>query len=56
MIEFKVIDNIVILSYTSDQPSPAWVYHELDKSGSVSIAKAFHFTKSELISSLNDNF
>lgn len=53
MIEFKVINDTVILSYTSDQPSPAWVYHELDKSGSVTISKAFHFTKDELISSLN---
>lgn len=53
MIEFNVINDTVILSYTSDQPSPAWVYHELDKSGSVTISKAFHFTKDELISSIN---
>jgi len=53
MIEFKTKNNTVILSYTSDQPSPAWVYRELDESGSVTISKAFHFTKNELISSLN---
>jgi len=55
MIEFKIIGSTVILSYTSDQSSPAWVYRELDKSGTVSIAKAFHVTKSELVSSLNED-
>lgn len=55
MIEFKVINNTVTLSYTSDRSSPAWVYHELDESGEVSISKVFHVTKNELISSFNEN-
>ncbi len=55
MVEFKIVNNKVVLSYTSDQPSPAWVYHELDKSGEVPLAKAFHVTKNELVSSFNED-
>lgn len=48
MISFKKENNKLILSYSSDQPSPEWVYHEIEKSGKVSIGKAFSFTKNEL--------
>ncbi len=48
MISFKQENNKLILSYSSDQPSPEWVYHEIEKSGKVSIGKAFSFTKNEL--------
>ena len=53
MLKFKKENNKVVLSYSSDQPSPEWVYHELDKSGSVSLGKAFIVTKSELISAFD---
>ena len=53
MIEFREINNKVILSYSSEYPGPAWVYHELDKKGSATISKAFSFTRNELISSLD---
>lgn len=55
MIEFKNLNNIVTLSYSSDMPSPEWVYHELDNSGSVKIGKAFLFTKAELLTAFNPN-
>ena len=48
MISFKKDKNKLILSYSSDQPSPDWVYHEIEKSGRVSIGKAFSLTKNEL--------
>jgi hypothetical protein len=51
MIEFREIDNKVILSYSSEYPDSAWVYHELDEKGQVTISKAFKFTRNELISS-----
>jgi hypothetical protein len=51
MINFRKINNKVILSYSSGYPGPAWVYHELDESGRVTINKAFSFTRNELISS-----
>jgi hypothetical protein len=47
MIKFKKENDKVVLSYSSDQPSPEWVYHELDKSGNVSLGKAFSVTKSQ---------
>ena len=49
MIKFKKSSSTVTLSYSSDTPSPAWVYHELDESGVVRIGKAFSFTKNELL-------
>jgi len=55
MIEFKKTNNKIILSYSSDMPSPAWVYHQLDSSNTVTIAKAFTFTKKELLSSFDEN-
>ena len=51
MIEFREINNKVILSYSSEYPGPAWVYHELDENGQVTISKAFSLTRNELISS-----
>lgn len=53
MIEFKEINNKIILSYSSEYPGPAWVYRELDEKGHVTISKAFSFTRNELISSLD---
>ncbi|MCG7862021.1 MAG: DUF4263 domain-containing protein [Candidatus Thiodiazotropha endolucinida] len=50
MIEFIKENNRVILSYSGEYPGSRWVYHELDKSGSVKISKAFTFTKQELLS------
>lgn len=32
-----------------------WVYHEMDKSGAVTIAKAFSFTKNELLTTFDQN-
>lgn len=55
MIEFKKSNSKVILSYTSDRPSPEWVYHELDKSGIVRIAKAFSLTKNELLTTFHND-
>lgn len=55
MIEFKKSNNKVILSYSSDRPSPEWVYHELDESETVRIAKAFSLTKNELLTTFDDN-
>lgn len=51
MIEFRELNNKVILSYSSEYPGPAWVYHELDENEHVTISKAFSFTRNELISS-----
>lgn len=39
------------MSYSSEYPGPAWVYHELDKNEHVTISKAFSFTRNELFSS-----
>jgi hypothetical protein len=55
MIEFKKSNNGVIVSYSSDTPSPEWVYHEIDRSGEVTIAKAFSFTKNELLTTFDQN-
>ncbi|SBR48340.1 Shedu immune nuclease family protein [Halomonas sp. HL-93] len=55
MIEFREINNKVILSYSSEYPGPAWVYHELDENGQVTISKAFSFTRNELISSRDED-
>lgn len=55
MIEFQKSNNTVTLSYSSDRRSPEWVYHELDKSGSVTIGKAFSFTKNELLTTFDQN-
>ncbi len=55
MIKFKVINNKVILSYTSDHFGSNWVYLKLDESGSVLISKAFRVTKNELISPSNES-
>jgi len=54
MVEFKIVKDKIILSYTSDQPSPAWVYHKLEESGEVSLGKAFNVTSNELISSFDE--
>jgi len=48
MISFKRKDKKLILCYSSNQPSPEWVYHEIEKSGRVTIGKAFTLAKSEL--------
>ncbi|MBZ0255534.1 DUF4263 domain-containing protein, partial [bacterium] len=53
MIEFREINNKVILSYSSEYPGPAWVYHELDENNHVTISKAFSFTRDKLISALD---
>jgi hypothetical protein len=53
MIEFREINNKVILFYSSDYPGPAWVYHKLDENNHVAISKAFTFTRNELISTLD---
>jgi len=55
MIKFKKSNNGVIVSYSSDMPSPEWVYHEIDKSGAVTIASAFSFTKNELLTTFDQN-
>jgi len=55
MLKFKKENNKVILSYSSDQPSPGWVYHELDESGSATLVKVFTVTKNELRSSLDED-
>lgn len=55
MIEFKKWNDKVILSYSSDRPSPEWVYHELDESGVVRIAKAFSLTKNELLTTFDQS-
>ena len=55
MIEFKKSNDKVILSYSSDRPSPEWVYHELDESGVVRIAKAFSLTKNELLTTFDQS-
>lgn len=55
MIEFRELNNKVILSYSSEYPGPAWVYHELDVNKHVTISKAFSFTRNELISSRDKN-
>lgn len=55
MIEFRKSDYIVTVLYSSDTPSPEWVYYELGKSGSVRIGKVFWFTKSELMSTFDQN-
>ncbi len=55
MLTFRKENNKVVLSYSSDMPSPAWVYHKLDKSGSALIGKAFTVTKGELISAFDEN-
>ena len=49
MIEFRKINNKVILSYSSEYPGSAWVYHELNEKGKVTISRAFTFTRNELI-------
>lgn len=51
MIEFRKLNNIVILSYSGD--ASGWVYHELDTAETVTIAKAFEFTKNELLTDRN---
>ena len=56
MIEFEKRNSKVILLYSSDRPDPAWVYHRLETSDTVTIAKAFTFTKNELISSFDENY
>jgi hypothetical protein len=53
MIKFKKDNTKVILSYSSDQPSSEWVYHELKKSGRVSLGKVFLLTISELLTTFN---
>lgn len=54
MIEFREINNKVILSYSGEDSGSAWVYHELDESDHVTISKAFSFTRNELISELDE--
>ncbi|MFC1520217.1 Shedu immune nuclease family protein [Pseudomonadota bacterium] len=53
MIEFRKVKNEVILHYTSENQSVEWVYHELEKSGQVPIAKAFKLTNKELITPIS---
>lgn len=54
MIEFRKVNNKVILFYSNDYPTHNWVYDELDKSGRVTISKAFTFSPKELRSAFNE--
>jgi hypothetical protein len=54
MIEFQKENNRVILFYLSDYPTHNWVYHELNKSGKVTISKVFTFSPKELRSAFNE--
>jgi len=54
MISFKQEDNKLILCYSSDQTSPEWVYHEIEKSGRVTIGKAFSLSQNELRTTFDD--
>ncbi|CAG36066.1 unknown protein [Desulfotalea psychrophila LSv54] len=53
MIKFKELDNKILLCYSSDYPTHNWVYHELDKSGRVTISKVFKFSQKNLSSAFN---
>ncbi|WP_348826712.1 Shedu immune nuclease family protein [Halomonas sp. RT37] len=55
MIEFKKSNDKVILAYSSERLSLEWVYHELDESGVVRIAKAFSLTKNELLTTFDQS-
>lgn len=49
MIAFEKDTNKLLLSYRSDGPSE-WIFHDIEKKGSVRIAKTFTFTNIELLS------
>ena len=53
MIEFKIKNNMLILSYSNDYADNSWVFQKLDESSRVTISKAFTFTKQELLSSFD---
>jgi hypothetical protein len=55
MIEFRKLNNKIILSYSSEYPGPAWVYHQLEENNQVTISKAFSFTRNELITSRDED-
>jgi len=55
MILFRKENNKVVLSYTSNMPSPEWVYESLEKSGVALIGQVFTVKKSELISTFDEN-
>lgn len=54
MIDFEKENNRVILFYSTDYPTHKWVYHELNKSGKVTISKVFKFSPKELRSAFNE--
>ncbi len=49
MLNFIKKNNQIILSYTSEQSNPKWVYAELDKTGTATLGKVFTVSKQELI-------
>ena len=55
MILFRKENNKVVLSYTSNMPSPEWVYESLEKSDVALIGHVFTVKKSELISTFDEN-
>jgi hypothetical protein len=50
MIEIKGKAGKLLMRYTPETPPYDWVRKELDKHGSVVIAKVFHFTEVDLLS------
>lgn len=48
MIVFEKDSDKLILSYKPDGPSE-WIFHEIDNSGYVTIAKTFSFSENELL-------
>ncbi|MCP4177170.1 MAG: hypothetical protein GY756_05325, partial [bacterium] len=55
MIEFKKIDNCVILIYTGRSPNIDWVYEDLDRFEAVKISKTFTFKKDDIVEKLSDD-
>ncbi len=49
MIEFIKEQDRVILSYSGEMRGSAWIYHELEKSGTVVLRRTFSLTEKELI-------
>src|SRR5271157_2285404 len=50
MIEIQEKGGKLLLYYTPERPPYEWVRKELDKHGSVVIARTFHFTADDLVS------
>lgn len=49
MINFEIRNRRVILEYTSEFNSTAWILHELRTSGRVRVSRVFRFERSDLI-------